>query len=63
MYEQAHLQDQAAKLMAQTQKISQLYATLAQSGNSPELREQFAKLHREKTRHAMLAERMREILE
>lgn len=63
MYEQAFLHDQAARLTDKTRQAADLYARLTETATNPAARDQFAKLHREKIRHMMLAERMQEILE
>ncbi len=63
MYEQAFLHDQAARLTDKTRQAADLYARLTEAATTPAARDQFAKLHREKVRHVLLAERLQEILE
>jgi len=63
MLEQAYLHEQVDELIAKTRTAADLYQRFAAQNADPAVRDQLNRLHRDKLRHAELAERLREIVE
>lgn len=62
MLEQALLSEQFRVLLAKEQEVARRYAELVRIVEDPSLRQQVARLCRDKNRHVRLAERLLEIV-
>ncbi len=62
MLEQALLSEQFRVLLAKEQEVAKRYAELVSKVEDPSLRQQVARLCRDKNRHVRLAERLLEIV-
>ncbi len=62
MLEQALLSEQFRVLLAKEQEVAKCYAELIDKVEDPRLRQQVARLCRDKNRHVRLAERLLEIV-
>jgi rubrerythrin len=63
MLEQALLRERFEELLDQQRQAAGFYAAWAARLTDPKLRQQVEQIHREKTRHIALTERLLEIVE
>ena len=63
MYDQSLLTEQFEKLLVQAEQAEQMYASIADQTDDPDLRERARELCREKSRHIRMTERLLEIVD